>query len=151
ERATPPALAALAAYPWPGNVRELRNVVFEALVNKRAGDELLLSDVPRRILRRDPGREGDPVNAPVVQRLVAEGRLDLRRALQDLERTALEAALERAGGAAAAAARLLGPVGRGRARDPGGTVRAMMRRLGLSEPPAAASKVVGVSSAARRR
>ena len=35
--ATPAALAALCAYPWPGNIRELRNVIFEALVYKRAG------------------------------------------------------------------------------------------------------------------
>ena len=47
EGATPAALAALCAYPWPGNIRELRNVIFEALVHKRAGSELLLSDLPR--------------------------------------------------------------------------------------------------------
>jgi len=47
-----------------------------------------------------------------------------------LERTALAAALEASGGNAAEAARLLGTVGRGRSRDPGGTVRAMKRRLG---------------------
>ena len=39
-------------------------------------------------------------------------------------------ALARTGGNAAEAARLLGQVGRGLARDPGGTVRAMIRRLG---------------------
>ena len=37
EGATPAALAALCAYSWPGNIRELRNVIFEALVHKRAG------------------------------------------------------------------------------------------------------------------
>jgi hypothetical protein len=42
---------------------------------------------------------------------------------------AIEEALRRAGGNAAQAARLLGEVGRGMARDPGGTVRAKMRRL----------------------
>ena len=54
--ATPAALAALCAYSWPGNIRELRNVIFEALVHKRAGSELLLSDLPRRVLRREGGR-----------------------------------------------------------------------------------------------
>jgi DNA-binding NtrC family response regulator len=49
----PRALAALAAYPWPGNVRELRNAIFQALVQKRAGRELLLSDLPRRLLVRE--------------------------------------------------------------------------------------------------
>ena len=37
-RVTPEALAALEAYPWPGNIRELRNVLFEVLVYKRAGN-----------------------------------------------------------------------------------------------------------------
>ena len=40
-----------------------------------------------------------------------------------------EEALARTGGNAARAAQLLGAVGRGAPRDPGGTVRAMMRRL----------------------
>ena len=58
EGATPAALAALCAYAWPGNIRELRNVIFEALVHKRAGSELLLSDLPRRVLRRDGAAGG---------------------------------------------------------------------------------------------
>ena len=36
------ALAALPRYAWPGNIRELRNVIYQALVYKRAGTELLL-------------------------------------------------------------------------------------------------------------
>ena len=56
--------------------------------------------------------------------------MNLRARCEALERAALGAALDAAGGNAAAAARLLGEVGRGAARDPGGTVRAMMRRLG---------------------
>jgi len=149
--ATPAALAALCAYPWPGNIRELRNVVFEALVHKRAGGELLLSDLPRRVLRREGGAAGGPpagpggrdgagagdgaVDTQAVTRAIAERRFDLRRAVGDLERAALTAALAAAGGSAAGAARLLGRVGRGGAHDPGGTVRAMMRRLGVSQPP----------------
>src|SRR4029453_11951342 len=39
------ALDALQTHPWPGNIRELRNVIYEALVYKRAGSELLLSDL----------------------------------------------------------------------------------------------------------
>jgi hypothetical protein len=42
---------------------------------------------------------------------------------------AIEEALKRSGGNAAQAARLLGQVGRGASRDPGGTLRSMMRRL----------------------
>jgi len=139
EGATPASLAALCAYPWPGNIRELRNVIFEALVHKRAGSELLLSDLPRRVLRRDGapangsagagGSTDGAVNADAVARAIAERRFDLRRAVGDLERAALQAALAASAGSAAGAARLLGRVGRGDAHDPGGTVRAMMRRL----------------------
>ena len=55
--------------------------------------------------------------------------MNLRDELEALERVALDEALTITGGNAAAAARLLGTVGRGAARNPGGTVRAMLRRL----------------------
>jgi len=127
----PPALRALEAYPWPGNVRELRNVVYQALVGKRGGDELLAADLPRRIL--------DPASVPVpsgidrgaIARRIAAGTMNLRALIADVEREALTLALEQAGGSPARAARLLGEVGRGASSDPGATVRAMMRRLGV--------------------
>jgi transcriptional regulator with GAF, ATPase, and Fis domain len=55
--------------------------------------------------------------------------MDLQEEIAALERMAIDEALARTGGNAARAAQLLGRVGRGMARDPGGTVRAMMRRL----------------------
>jgi hypothetical protein len=129
------------------------------------------------VLRRDGGAVGGgggaadagtgagagdaAVNPQAVARAIAERRFDLRRAVGELERSALEAALAAAGGSAAGAARLLGRVGRGDAHDPGGTVRAMMRRLGVGEPRAARSNPRGseprggstaaVSPAPRRR
>jgi len=127
---TPEALAALADYSWPGNIRELRNVLFGALVSKRGGDELLLSDLPQRLLRRAERSEGLVRTADIGRRMDA-GQFNLRREVEELERAALAEALSRSGGRAAGAARLLGDVGRGAARDPGGTVRAMMRRLGF--------------------
>jgi DNA-binding NtrC family response regulator len=123
-----PALTALRGYPWPGNIRELRNVIYETLVYKRAGSEILLSDLPRRILKRDRTATA-AVDRGVIADRIAHGRLNLRDEVAALERLALDEALARAGGNAAQAARLLGAVGRGSARDPGGTVRAMMRRL----------------------
>jgi DNA-binding NtrC family response regulator len=127
---TPEALAALAEYSWPGNIRELRNVLFGALVSKRGGDELLLSDLPQRLLRRED-RSDRLVRTSEIARRMDAGEFNLRREIEDLERAALAEALSRSGGRAAGAARLLGDVGRGAARDPGGTVRAMMRRLGF--------------------
>ncbi|HKW01520.1 MAG TPA: sigma-54 dependent transcriptional regulator [Vicinamibacterales bacterium] len=124
------ALRALAAYPWPGNIRELRNVVYETLVYKRAGHVVLPSDLPRRVLaggaRRGPAPAAD---RSAVARKIAGGTMNLQREIASLERMAIEEALARTGGNAAQAAHLLGSVGRGMARDPGGTLRAMMRRL----------------------
>jgi len=129
ESIRPEALRALAAYPWPGNIRELRNVIFETLVYKRAGREVLLSDLPARLLRAPSRREALIDGGRIRQRLRSR-TLNLRDEIRALEEPALAAALEESGGNATKAARLLGAVGRGASRDPGGTVRAMKRRLG---------------------
>jgi DNA-binding NtrC family response regulator len=130
------ALRALQAYPWPGNIRELRNVIYETLVYKRAGEEILPADLPRRVLTKDA--EGSATKKPDATALVdaervhariASGHFNLRDEVAAFQRIALTEALRRAGGNATKAARLLGSVGRGRATDPGGTVRAMARRL----------------------
>jgi DNA-binding NtrC family response regulator len=129
------ALAALVAHPWPGNIRELRNVVYQALVYKRGGTELLLADL-RPLLERSPHESaGAPsvVDAAAVERQIVARAFNLRREVEQLERVALRAALAHAVGRPTVAARLLGEVGRGRAADPGGTVRAMMRRLGVTD------------------
>jgi DNA-binding NtrC family response regulator len=126
----PDALTALVAYPWPGNIRELRNVIYETLVYKRAGTELLLSDLPRRILTRTADAEPESaIDRSAVTRKMERGAMNLKEEIMTLQRIAIEEALKRTGGNAAQAARLLGEVGRGVARDPGGTLRAMMRRL----------------------
>jgi two-component system response regulator AtoC len=134
-RVSATAQAALLRYPWPGNIRELRNVLFHALVRKRGGDELLLSDLPEHVVRGRP--EDEPavstslLDRAALARLIDEGSMNLRAIRDDLERAALELALAKAGGSPARAARYLGEVGRGAAKDPAGTVRAMMRRLGI--------------------
>src|SRR5262249_7287718 len=70
------ALRALAAYSWPGNIRELRNVMFETMVYKRAGRELLPSDLPLRILRTS--HQGDQlVDHSRLQQRLRAGRLNL--------------------------------------------------------------------------
>jgi DNA-binding NtrC family response regulator len=126
------ALAALAAYAWPGNVRELRNVVYQALVGKRGGDELLAADLPPRLIHAGAAAAPPGLDRDAIDRALAARAFNLKDAVAALERTALTLALARSGGRAAGAATLLGEVGRGRARDPGATVRAMMRRFGVA-------------------
>jgi DNA-binding NtrC family response regulator len=133
------ALHALESYPWPGNIRELRNVIYETLVYKRAGEEILPADLPKKILSREsplttPAAAASDPNAPCIdeERIaarIATGTFNLRTEVAALQRTALTEALKRTGGNATKAARLLGTVGRGRSADPGGTVRAMARRF----------------------
>ena len=107
--------------------------MYETLVYKRAGSVILPSDLPKRVLaKRGARRRAAVVDRARVARKIERGTLNLRDEVAALERVALDEALRRAGGNAAQAARLLGRVGRGAARDPGGTVRAMMRRLGTS-------------------
>ena len=91
----------------------------------------MLSDLPKRVLRRgvDAGQE-TAVDRGVLSRKIERGAMSLKDEVLALQRIAIDEALKRSGGNAAQAARLLGEVGRGVARDPGGTLRAMMRRLG---------------------
>jgi transcriptional regulator with GAF, ATPase, and Fis domain len=71
------------------------------------------------------------IDAHTISTRVLSGTMNLKLELERLERIALTTALQSAGGNAAEAARLLGEVGRGAAKDPGGTVRTMMKRLGV--------------------
>jgi DNA-binding NtrC family response regulator len=135
---TPEALHLLTAYSWPGNIRELRNVLYGALVRKRSGTQLLVSDLSSRLLKPPAASADRSPSAPSDRASMADamgaGAFNLRAAIAALEREAVGLALERTQGNASAAAALLGEVGRGTAQDPGATVRAMARRLGIHAP-----------------
>jgi two-component system response regulator GlrR len=133
----PEVLEVLRGWSWPGNIRELRNVIYGALVAKRAGDTLLVSDLPAHLLRGEPTvrpGSGQLIDAAELDRRIAAGTMNLKAAREELERLALTSALRRANGNASAAARLLGAVGRGGAQVPGDTVRVMARRLKVKVP-----------------
>jgi DNA-binding NtrC family response regulator len=101
KRVSPEALEALRAYPWPGNVRELRNVL-ESLVIFHQGDEVLLRDLP-------PELRGAPDGLPVFQGAVAgPAAPPAPRTMDEIERQAILAMLERTGGRRAEAAQALG-------------------------------------------
>jgi len=93
---TPEALELLRRHRWPGNVRELMNLVEQALVFAE-GPEVRAEDLPEGLRR--PAAAALPVPA---------GDRPLPDVLDDLERQLVVAAMEKARGVKAEAARLLG-------------------------------------------
>jgi transcriptional regulator with GAF, ATPase, and Fis domain len=99
----PDALSALHAYRWPGNVRELENAVERAVAlesERRVG----LATLPDNV------RIGQPATPQSTDEGIAEtgAGFNLERHLQDIERSHLQRALERADGVQTRAADVLG-------------------------------------------
>ncbi len=107
---SPAAMAALGRYDWPGNVRELQNVLASVMVTSPARGSIPASQVPAHI-----ARTAALSNAPSLA--------DARR---EFEARYVKAALARAHGRQALAARELGVSRQGLAK--------VMARLGLLEP-----------------
>ncbi len=116
---------ALRAYPWPGNVRELKNAMESVAIFHR-GEVVEPEDLPSEIGRelgievRLPGTgavspaagggiasSGSEATAVAVLPEV-EASIDSAATMADIERRAILAALERAGGRRVEAARTLG-------------------------------------------
>jgi DNA-binding NtrC family response regulator len=89
-------LSRLRAYSWPGNVRELRSVIERALILDSAQGLDNLDLLPA------------PPPLALAEGATGEGELNLRAALNRLEKELLLEALRRAGGVRKEAARLLG-------------------------------------------
>jgi DNA-binding NtrC family response regulator len=107
------AMEALTGYPWPGNIRELENTI-ERVVILASAPEIGLEDLPSEV------RAGIAPSASRTHpfELPEEG-LDLEEVEMDL----LRQAMDRAGGSAAKAAKLVGLTPK--------TLEARMHRLGL--------------------
>jgi DNA-binding NtrC family response regulator len=88
---TDEALARLSAYRWPGNVRELENVIERAVV-MAVGDRIGMADLPPHL-----------APAPTPTSIQIPGAT-----LDELERYAINKALEASGGSTSKAAELLG-------------------------------------------
>jgi two-component system response regulator PilR (NtrC family) len=97
------AASTLKAYPWPGNVRELENVI-ERAVALESQQRVEVGTLPENL------RAGRPTTQ--MPSAGADGEagpgFNLERHLQDIERSHLERALERAGGVQTRAADVLG-------------------------------------------
>jgi len=87
---TPDVINRLEAYSWPGNVRELHNVLERAIILSDSG-EIRLSSF-------------DAVEGGVLEKVTGTDTLKLK----ELERQAIERALEKTGGHRRKAAELLG-------------------------------------------
>ena len=108
--------------------RDLRDARLQA---RRS--EILLSDLPRAHPRRPRSGDGRRpcVDRRRVARKIATARCDLQARRRRLERWRSRKRCTLAAATPRRRRSCSGRVGRGAARDPGGTVRAMMRRLGL--------------------
>ena len=96
------AIRALEARDWPGNIRELMHTIERAVLLKRAG-QLRAGDFDR--LNR-VARGKSP--APAAAEPLPEDGLDLRRAMDKVERSLISQALEKTSGNRTEAAALLG-------------------------------------------
>ncbi len=92
------ALAVFEEHTWPGNVRELENLIQRLVITVR-GDEIRASHLPPKLLARNLA-----ANEAV---LLPESGTDFDAEIQQMEIALLTAALRRAEGSKAAAARLL--------------------------------------------
>ncbi|MEO8680958.1 MAG: sigma-54 dependent transcriptional regulator [Vicinamibacterales bacterium] len=107
DRFSPEALELLKAYSWPGNVRELENVV-ERAVALEAETRIMPATLPENLRSGRPATTR-PATTGAVDTSAASGEgFNLERHLQDVEKTHLERALERAGGVQTRAADILG-------------------------------------------
>jgi two-component system, NtrC family, response regulator AtoC len=101
------AAAALGAYPWPGNVRELENVIERALILARG---TVVSAADLEFTRRPtvPAAPGAPATPAGGTGRSGDGARPLQERLQEQERGAIVAAIDKAQGNIAHAARELG-------------------------------------------
>jgi DNA-binding NtrC family response regulator len=104
-RFNPDAMAMLVRTRWDGNVRELRNLV-ESLVVLAPGDEIGIDDLPPEYR----GAIEEPAGEPTAEGRPGEGPAGEPRGetMDEIERRAILAALEKTGGNRTQAAEMLG-------------------------------------------
>jgi two-component system response regulator AtoC len=104
---TPGALASLTHHTWPGNVRELRNAVERAVV-LGAGGPLDIKDFGLGNGNGNGHANGHANGAPASSADASNGTLVLKTQVEEIERRAIQKALQVSGGNRRQAASLLG-------------------------------------------
>lgn len=109
---SPEAVSALAARPWPGNIRELESALAAAVLSRPGATRLAPEDFspppPAPTPAPSPGRSLPAEEAPPAAAAPPADERQLAEAVAAFERLFLLAALRRASGSRAAAARSLG-------------------------------------------
>ena len=100
-RFTPLAMERLVYYSWPGNVRELQHAL-ERLIITCDANPIDVANLPPLIAAAEPALAADRA----ATALAADG-LDLPKLTANLERQAIEKALQRSGGVISEAAQML--------------------------------------------
>ena len=98
KRCAPDALLALEEHSWPGNVRELENLLQRLVITVR-GEEIRAGHLPPQLLATSVAAQ--------EAALLPDGGADFDAEMRKVEMALLTAALRRAQGSKAAAARLL--------------------------------------------
>jgi transcriptional regulator with GAF, ATPase, and Fis domain len=101
------ARAALCAYHWPGNVRELSHMIERAVLLARK-PVLTPADIPLPSSKAKLGRASVEATSTALAAALGDASLDLRSALETLERQLIERALQKSGGNRTEAAAMLG-------------------------------------------
>ena len=111
------AMQSLTAYQWPGNVRELVNLV-DRLAVLHAGETISIGDLPAKYQMHDVSQQiGETYSeeeeaeslAEIRQSVgMAQGPIDLKQRIKQIEISYLESALEESEGVVAQAAKMLG-------------------------------------------
>lgn len=102
KRVNPEVIECFMEYSWPGNVRELENII-KRLIILSDGDEITADDLPDRFHRsiRDKSSRSPGLRLP-------EEGIDLKKFMEQIEKSFIEQALEKTGGVKNQAAKLLG-------------------------------------------
>ena len=98
KKVEPEVMDVLEGYPWPGNVRELENVV-QRLVLMVEGTALTMKHLPQQLLLSSTAKQ--------EALLIPEEGIDFDEEMQRIETAYLQAAMRRAKGKKADAARIL--------------------------------------------